>query len=578
MPIDHILRPGETLLAIAQLYGFRAWETIAEAPENQDLIAQRKSPHSLEPGDVVRIPDPQVGAREYETGTVHRSVVRTSKQLLEIRVYTELRRVPEGVAPGAKNDTIRGWLLGKKAPPLPVRAASISLGPVGARSGQTDRRGRLRVEALTDGEWKLRLQPHADETSPGPAMPDDTRDHGLDWGAGNIPRSMAGREGRKYEIEYRPLELMISVRDGEISGVDVASLRPDDRPYHATCFWRDGVEPGEKGVTQVLEIDLKPDFLRRLYSSQVRPVTKRRGTGPKPELFQIHHTGGNLISGAIAQFTLENLKSGIHFLNDRDGHVIRMSDDRYRVRHGGGQRGSVECAWADRGRINDRAMGVENVHGGEAEFTAAQIRSLIGLVRRAMKLYGIPINNVIGHGDVYTGKARTCPSKMFPWKTLEDAGVAVKPLPLSAADVASMFGGYFEGEAGRSRVLREGDLDRGDEDGTTSLVRGGKVIASGQPTGPVVLLHDYLHEIGYVPNRDGRKASTMEYAEWRRERPEARVFGRGTKASVQLFKGHYCGIDRPAATDAPIVDVATAKLIFACYRFAALLPKLPPKG
>jgi len=97
-------------------------------------------------------------------------------------------------------------------------------------------------------------------------------------------------------------------------------------------------------AAQVLEIDLKADFLRRVDAGEgVHPPVKKRAVEPGLRLFQIHHTTGKRISGAIAKFTGKGM-SGIHFMNDRDGHVVRMVDDRYNVRHGGGEDGKVENA------------------------------------------------------------------------------------------------------------------------------------------------------------------------------------------------------------------------------------------
>src|SRR5690606_36299413 len=113
----------------------------------------------------------------------------------------------------------------------------------------------------------------------------------------------------------------------------------------------------------------------------------------------------------------------------------------------------------------------------------------------------IPAKNVIGHGDVYTGMAKTCPGVDFPWSELEAAGLAVFPIPLTNVQQDVMFGGFFAQLEGEERLLREGDRDRRDGDGTWSLLRNGTVIASGLTPGPVHAFHEYLHANGYVPNR-----------------------------------------------------------------------------
>ena len=573
MALVHVVRSGETLLAIAEQYGFRAWQTIADAPENADLLAERGNPHAVREGDELHIPDAQRGEclvpagdpGVEQTGLAgtakhHKAVLKTHKPLLEVRVYLEFRRVPDGVAAGAKNGTIKGWHNGTKH--VTVKEASIAITPGTFRAGPTNREGIARFDALTEGTWTLSLQPHPDQTSPGPAMPDATRDHGRDWGQGNVVRKRTRSDSRFFDVEYRPLELEIQVLGGAIAGVSVTSKKPDDRPFHAVCFWHDGVEPGPTGVTQVLEIDLKPDFLRRVDAggTGVHPLTHARAKQPGIRLFQIHHTGGKRISGAIEQFI--GTTSGIHFINDRDGHVVRMVDDKYRVKHGGGEGGPVEIAWADEPKINDQAIGVENVQGGEAEFPAAQITALIGLVKKAREIYpAILINHVMSHADVYTGKLG-CPGKKFPWPDLEDAGAALKPLAITDAQMETEWGGFFAAAAGDKRSLKEGDRDREDEGGTFSVVRGSKVIASGLSLAPIALLNEALHAIGYTPNRKGKRVADFDV--WKTK--HLGTFGASTRVSITFFKAHYCTEPRPATTNGPVVDATLAKLVLGCYR------------
>lgn len=474
---------------------------------------------------------------------------------LEIRVVTEFRRVKDGAAAGDKTASIRGWNRGTD--PLPVRNATIAISPGTTRIATTNKSGVARFAALADGSWTLRLDPVVDEVSPGPAMPDDQRDHGLDWNKGNIARQRPRGSKRSFEIEYRPLDLRIDVVDGAITDVVVTSPKPFDRPHHATCFWR-GVTPGKPPVSQVLEIDLKADFMRLLDAggSGVHPPPRKRAAKPGIRLFQIHHTTGNEIGTAINQFI--GAGNGIHFLNDRDGHVVRMTDDRYRVTHGGGTGGTVDNAFADEPKINDQAIGVENVQKDPAEFTAAQIAALIGLVRRARELYpAIAINHVVGHCDVFTGKLE-CPGPCFPWEQLEAAGVANGPRAVSDAELEAAWGGLFAGAQGANRSLKEGDSDRRDADGTFSVIRKGKAIASGLSLGPIALLNDSLHTLGYTPNRKGKKVTP--FGPWKGKAE----FGLGTKVAIKFFKAHYCRGARTAPTATPILDRHVARLVWGC--------------
>jgi N-acetyl-anhydromuramyl-L-alanine amidase AmpD len=301
-------------------------------------------------------------------------------------------------------------------------------------------------------------------------------------------------------------------------------------------------------------------FLRPA-ADQVRPRTRKRTSPLGIRLFQIHNTTGNEIGKAVNEF--QATTKGAHFVNDRDGHVVRMASDKYEVKHGGGSGGAVANAWADKTNINGQAIGVENVQGHGEPFTDPQIKSLIGLVQVARKLYpSILINHVIGHCDVYTGKLE-CPGVGFPWDKLERAGAALAPQAIADAGMANEWGRFFAGSEGKGRELKEGDKDREDKDGTFSVVRKGKVLASGLTLGPVALLNECLHSIGYTPNRNGRNVANFE--QWKRK--NIGTYGASTRVAIRFFKAHYCIKTRPSPSkDQAVVDEHLARLVLGCHR------------
>ena len=488
----HKVQIGETIVSIAEHYNFRSWETLAELQENAELIALRGSAHAILAGDDLAIPEPSVGRVELRPGEERTFAAKSSPSVLVIRVFTGFYRIREDLpedespVPGRKSQARRGWVRGGTVPDHPVVEATVELsGPSGeTRNATTDRRGRVWVTALTDGEWTLDVTPIDDELSPGPAGPNKEVDHGKDWTKGTKPgqRSISRSKKRKdrsdFDIEYRPLSVTLTVTDGAIAASRFNTPAATDRPHHAMLFWEDVTtdkhdarhsKKEKDHVTQVLEIDLKADFLRRLHEPAktftakhpTRPIAVDRG-GKSIELFEIHHTAGPQLSGALVDMTNRSVTNrkkvkvvqfkGVHFVNDRDGHVIRMVDDHYSTRHGGGS-AKFSPAWRGKGTINDRSIGVENVQGGEAEFTAAQVRSLMSLVRAAISVYGIAPHDVIGHGDVFSGKATICPGPKFPWTQLEDEGLALKPDLIDAkadpdaleARRKKMFGGLLLG-------------------------------------------------------------------------------------------------------------------------------------
>lgn len=56
VPTSYKVRKGDTLSAIARDHGFREWKPIWNAPDNRALVAKRKAPEKIEPGDSIVIP------------------------------------------------------------------------------------------------------------------------------------------------------------------------------------------------------------------------------------------------------------------------------------------------------------------------------------------------------------------------------------------------------------------------------------------------------------------------------------------------------------------------------------------
>ncbi len=67
----HDVQQGETLLTIAQKYGFRSWEAIWNHERNQDLRGKRPDPMVLAPGDKVVIPEKKKRPFQCETDQSH---------------------------------------------------------------------------------------------------------------------------------------------------------------------------------------------------------------------------------------------------------------------------------------------------------------------------------------------------------------------------------------------------------------------------------------------------------------------------------------------------------------------------
>jgi hypothetical protein len=75
----HTVRSGDTLIRIAQEYGFRAWEPIWNADENARLRDERDDPQVLVADDKVFIPPKTPKEVQVKTGQRHSFTVKTLK-------------------------------------------------------------------------------------------------------------------------------------------------------------------------------------------------------------------------------------------------------------------------------------------------------------------------------------------------------------------------------------------------------------------------------------------------------------------------------------------------------------------
>lgn len=217
----------------------------------------------------------------------------------------------------------------------------------------------------------------------------------------------------------------------------------------------------------------------------------------------VHQTAGTSIGSALNTFFPPKKDSGAHFLNDLDGHLVRLADDSSFTQHGGGYN-NVRDPYFDDGRVNERAIGIENVHADDSShldpaknpFTDAQYTTLVGLITDLRRAYSVPLRNVIGHQDA-TPKSR-CPGPHFEWPRLEEAGVALAPSTLDDGELQTMFGGFFAGEEGRLRTLVFGD-EEGGSAADFRVVRNAKALAEHLTQRPIECAHRALYAIGYDP-------------------------------------------------------------------------------
>ncbi|MBN8837794.1 MAG: N-acetylmuramoyl-L-alanine amidase [Sphingobacteriia bacterium] len=135
----------------------------------------------------------------------------------------------------------------------------------------------------------------------------------------------------------------------------------------------------------------------------------------KPSYVIIHHTAQNSCEQTLKTFTTPASKVSAHYVICKDGTVHHMLNDYMRAWHAGNSR------WGNQLDVNSASIGIELDNNGFESFDSLQINSLLSLLTKLKKEYGIPTANFIGHGDIAPTR-KNDPNWRFPWKLLANKG------------------------------------------------------------------------------------------------------------------------------------------------------------
>lgn len=161
--------------------------------------------------------------------------------------------------------------------------------------------------------------------------------------------------------------------------------------------------------------------MKLLHDYKSPNYTERRGGHEKPSMIIIHYTGMKTGQEALERLCNPNSDVSAHYVIEEDGRLFQLVDDDKRAWHAG------VSEWKGETDINSASIGIELVNPGHEwgyrEFPDVQIDVLINLCRDLIAKYEIPLDRILGHEDVASGRKQD-PGELFPWERLRGALVS----------------------------------------------------------------------------------------------------------------------------------------------------------
>lgn len=151
-----------------------------------------------------------------------------------------------------------------------------------------------------------------------------------------------------------------------------------------------------------------------------------RRDGLRPELVVIHYTAMADCEAALRALCDPLREVSAHYLIRRDGHVVALVDEAERAWHAGAG------AWAGRGDVNSRSIGIELDNDGASPFAAPLMDALERLLPGILARWSIAPHGVIGHSCMAPGR-KIDPGPRFDWQRLARRGLALWPAMRAAS-------------------------------------------------------------------------------------------------------------------------------------------------
>ena len=135
-----------------------------------------------------------------------------------------------------------------------------------------------------------------------------------------------------------------------------------------------------------------------------------------------HYTGMKSEKLAIKRLSDKNSKVSCHYFIKKNGSIVNMVPDRYISWHAG------VSFWKALKRINRYSIGIEIQNPGHEfnykNFNNRQIKSIIFLSKKLLKIYNLKKKNFLGHSDISPNRKKD-PGEKFPWEKLSNHKIGI---------------------------------------------------------------------------------------------------------------------------------------------------------
>jgi N-acetyl-anhydromuramyl-L-alanine amidase AmpD len=215
------------------------------------------------------------------------------------------------------------------------------------------------------------------------------------------------------------------------------TVEADSTGVAGEVTWGDAFREGPLRI----RVDWKPDWFRADHHTP-------RHAGDSVAFIVVHRTVGTT-------FQATGLKTGnqrsvsVHYLIDKDGHVVKMVKDDEIANQAGD-------SWYDGvAGLNRVSIGIEHVNAVHEPYTAEQMIASRDLLQALVDAFSVPPHHLVGHVDIAVSNTHHLPMNLalggrgedpgpeYDWPLIAAAGLSPDGTPDPSIDMTSIYVGYF---------------------------------------------------------------------------------------------------------------------------------------